>query len=53
MELLHIYAEIAIVDPRGAEQRHPEVAAHQRACGPCAEDLERLLAAIRTDPAEH
>ena len=53
MELLHIYAEIAIADPRGAEQRHPEVAAHQRACGPCAEDLEGLLAAIRTDPAEH
>jgi hypothetical protein len=39
MELLHIYAEIAIADPRGAEQRNPEVAAHQRACGPCAEDL--------------
>jgi hypothetical protein len=53
MELLHIYAEIAVADPRGAEQRHSEVAAHLRACGPCAEDLEGLLAAIRTDPAEH
>jgi hypothetical protein len=52
MELLHIYAEIAVADPRAAEQRHPEVAAHLRACGPCAEDLEGLLAAIRTDPAE-
>jgi hypothetical protein len=52
MELLHIYAEITVADPGGAEQRHPEVAAHLRACGPCAEDLEGLLAAIRTDLTE-
>jgi hypothetical protein len=52
MELLHIYAETAAADPRGAEQLYPEVAAHLRACGPCAEDLEGLLAAIRADPAE-
>ena len=52
MELLHIYAEIAVTDPREAEQRHPEVAAHLRACGPCAEDLEGLLAAIRTNLTE-
>ena len=49
MELLHIYAEIAVAEPRVAEQRYPDVAAHLRACGPCAEDLEGLLAAIRTD----
>jgi hypothetical protein len=49
MELLHIYAEIAVADPRGAKQRYPDVAAHLRACGPCAEDLEGLLTAIRTD----
>jgi hypothetical protein len=52
MELLHIYAEIAAADPRTAKQRHPEVAAHLRACGPCAEDLEGLLAAIRTGLTE-
>jgi hypothetical protein len=52
MELLHIYAEMAVVDPRAAEQRYPEVAAHLLACGPCAEDLEGLLAAIRTDLTE-
>jgi hypothetical protein len=52
MELLHIYAEIAVTDPRGAEQRYPEVAAHLRACGTCAEDLEGLLRAIRTDLTE-
>jgi hypothetical protein len=28
---------------------YPEVAAHLRACGPCAEDLDGLLAAIRDD----
>ncbi|HEY3955918.1 MAG TPA: hypothetical protein VGM53_21300 [Streptosporangiaceae bacterium] len=28
----------------------PEVAAHLRACGPCADDLEGLLAAMRADP---
>ena len=52
MELLHIYAEIAVADPRGAEQQYPEVAAHLRPCGPCAEDLEGLLTAIRTDLTE-
>ena len=49
MELLHIYAEIAVAEPRVAEQRYPDVAAHLRACGPCTEDLEGLLEAIRTD----
>jgi hypothetical protein len=48
MELLHIYGEIVVADPLGADRRYPEVAAHLRACGPCAEDLEGLLAAIRT-----
>jgi hypothetical protein len=48
-ELLHVYAELAITDPREAERRYPEVAAHLRACGPCADDLEGLLAAVRAD----
>ena len=52
MELLHIYAEVAVAEPRRAEQRYPEVAAHLRACGPCAEDLEGLLVAIRPDPTK-
>lgn len=51
MELLHVYAELA-ADPRQAEHRYPEVAAHLRACGPCAQDLEGLLAAIRADLKE-
>ena len=49
MEVLHVYAEISVADPREAARRYPEVAAHVRDCGPCAEDLEGLLAAIRTD----
>jgi hypothetical protein len=49
MELLHVYAELAAADPREAERRYLDVAAHLRACGPCQEDLEGLLAAIRAD----
>jgi hypothetical protein len=49
MELLHVYAELAAADPRAAAGRYPEVAAHLSACGPCAEDLAGLLAAIRAD----
>ena len=49
MELLHVYAELAAADPRVAERRYPEVAAHLSSCGPCAEDLDGLLAAIRAD----
>ena len=52
MDLLHVYAELSAADPRGAEHRYPEVAAHLRACGPCAEDLEGLLAAVRADLTE-
>ena len=45
MELLDVYAELlaAGVDAAAA---HPAVAAHLAACGPCAEDLEGLLAAL-------
>ena len=46
MELLHIYAELAAAGTP-AEERYPGVAAHLRACGPCGEDFEGLLAAVR------
>lgn len=52
MELLHVYADLAAADPRTAERRYPEVAAHLRSCGPCAEDLGGLLAAIKADLTE-
>ena len=46
MNMLHIYAELTAVGAP-AEQRYPGVAAHLRACGPCGEDFEGLLAALR------
>ena len=52
MDLLHVYSELAVADPREAERRYPDVAAHLRACGPCREDLEGLLAAIGADITE-
>ena len=46
MEMLHVYAElVAAGEP--AEERYPGIAAHLRACGPCGEDFEGLLAAVR------
>ena len=45
MKMLHVYAELAAAGAP-AEQRHPGFAAHLRACGPCGEDFEGLLAAI-------
>ena len=46
MELLHVYAELVAADTSAAE-RYPGIAAHLRACGPCGEDFDGLLAAIR------
>jgi hypothetical protein len=46
MEILHIYAELASAGAP-VEERYPGVAAHLRACPPCGEDFEGLLAAIR------
>ena len=47
MALLHAYAELVATDPVEAELWYPEVDTHVQACGPCADDLEGLLAAIR------
>jgi len=48
MEMLHIYAELAAVgDP--VEERYPGIGAHLSACGPCGEDFEGLLAALRDE----
>ena len=46
MEMLHVYAELlAAGEP--AQERCPGIAAHLQACGPCGEDFDGLLAAIR------
>ncbi len=46
MEMLHIYAELTAAGIP-AEEQYPGIAAHLRACGPCGEDFEGLLAALR------
>lgn len=46
MEMLHVYAEL-VAAGAPAEQRYPGIAARLRACGPCGEDFEGLLAAVR------
>jgi len=48
MEMLHIYAELT-AGGAPAEQRYPGIAAHLRACGPCGEDFEGILAAVRDE----
>jgi hypothetical protein len=46
MELLHVYVELVLADAGAAAERYPGLEAHLRACGPCSEDFEGLLAAI-------
>ena len=46
MEILHVYAELGAAGDPVAE-RYPGLAAHLRACGPCGEDFEGLVAALR------
>jgi hypothetical protein len=47
-EILHVYAELmAAGEP--AEQRYSGMAAHLQACGPCGEDFDGLLAALRDE----
>jgi hypothetical protein len=48
MELLHVYVELVAADASAAE-RYPGIASHLRACGPCSDDFEGLLAAV-VDP---
>jgi hypothetical protein len=45
MDMLHVYAELAAAGDPVAE-RYPGIAAHLRACGPCGEDFDGLLAAL-------
>ena len=50
MEMLHIYVDLAATG-ENPEERYPGVAAHLRACGPCEQDFEGLLAAVGDRPA--
>jgi hypothetical protein len=46
LAMLQLYAQL-VADGGDAEDRFPGVAAHLRACGPCADDLDGLLTAVR------
>jgi hypothetical protein len=46
MAMLHVYAEL-VASGGLADERYPGIAAHLQACGPCGEDFEGVLAAIR------
>jgi hypothetical protein len=47
MELLHVYVDlVAGYGPARAAERYPGVTAHLRACGPCGDDFDGLLAAV-------
>jgi len=48
MELLHVCAELAAAG-QPVHQQYPGVAAYLRACGPCGEDFDGLLAALRDE----
>lgn len=45
MQMLHVYAEL-VASGAAAQQQYPGIAAHLRACGPCGQDFEGLLAAV-------
>ena len=47
LEMLHVSAELSAAGGP-VELRYPGIAAHLRACGPCNEDFEGLLAAVRS-----
>ena len=48
LELLHVYAELTLAGA-DAERAYPGIKAHLRSCGPCLDDFEGLLAAVRAD----
>ena len=48
IDVLHVYAElVAAGEP--AEERYPGIAAHLQACGPCGQDFDGLLDALREE----
>lgn len=49
LRLLHVYVDLVLDD--GSEEAarcYPGVAAHLLACGPCGQDFDGLLIAVRT-----
>ncbi len=53
MDLLPVYVDLVAVEGHAkAVRRHPGIAAHLRACGPCDDDFEGLPAAVETGSPE-
>ena len=48
MKMLHVYA-VLVAAGEPPQQRYPGIAAHLHACGPCGEDYDGLLAALRDE----
>jgi hypothetical protein len=48
MDVLAVYVDL-VAAGGDAGERYPGIAAHLRACGPCGEDFEALLAAVRAE----
>jgi hypothetical protein len=44
--MLHVYADLVAAGER-AEERYPGIAVHLQACGPCGDDYDGLLDALR------
>jgi hypothetical protein len=44
--MLHVYVDL-LAAGAPAQERYPGIAAHLRACGPCGEDFEGLLAIVQ------
>ena len=51
MRVLHVYVEM-VANGEDAAARYRGVASHLRACGPCGEDFEGLLALVTDPPAD-
>jgi hypothetical protein len=49
MEVMDVYAELAVTDRPAAAGRYPGVAAHLRVCDPCGQDLEGLITLLRAN----
>ena len=49
--VLHVYVDLIAVG-HDAAARHPGVAAHLAACGPCGDDFAGLLAAVTSEQPE-
>jgi hypothetical protein len=49
MEVMDVYAELAVADRPAAELRYPGVAAHLLVCDPCTQDLEGVMMLIRAN----